>query len=128
MSEGRNVGLTARARDLLAFLRAYIGEHGIGPSYDEMRVALDLKSKSAIHRLLTQLVERGAVRWMPNRTRAIYLTDSQAFRLPSDLAARLTAEAARNGKAADAYLAEMIGSCLADDPAPRRVQPPEVRA
>lgn len=127
MSECRNIGLTARASDLLAFLRTYIGERGIGPTYDEMKAALGLQSKSGIHRLLTQLVERGAIRWMPNRARAIYLTDAQAFRLPSDLAARLTAEAARNGKAADAYLAEMVGFCLTDDPAPRRARPPEVR-
>lgn len=127
MDAQRNIGLTARASDLLAFLRVYIGEHGISPTYDEMKAALDLQSKSGIHRLLAQLVERGAVRWMPNRARAIYLTDAQAFRLPGNLAARLTAEAARNGKPADAYLAEMVGFCLADDPAPYRVRPPEVR-
>lgn len=66
-------GLTVRQRDLLNFIRKYIAEHGVTPSFDEMKQALGLASKSGVHRLVTALVERGYVDTMPNRARAITL-------------------------------------------------------
>lgn len=66
-------GLTKRQRDLLVFIRSYVGKNGIVPSYDEMMEALDLASKSGVHRLITALEERGFIRRMPNRARAITL-------------------------------------------------------
>lgn len=64
-------GLTAKQRELLLFIIAYTDEHGHTPSYDEMKVALGLASKSGIHRLVHALEERGAVSVRANRARAI---------------------------------------------------------
>lgn len=66
-------GLTARQRELLSFIRKYLGEHGIVPSFDEMKDALGLASKSGIHRMIEALVERGYIERMPGRARAITL-------------------------------------------------------
>lgn len=66
-------GLTARQRELLSFIRKYLGEHGIVPSFDEMKDALGLSSKSGVHRMIEALVERGYIERMPKRARAITL-------------------------------------------------------
>lgn len=66
-------GLTARQRDLLTFIRRYIGQHGIAPSFDEMKAELGLASKSGIHRMISGLEERGYISRMPDRARAITL-------------------------------------------------------
>ena len=50
--------LTRKQRDLLLFINDFINEHGVSPSFDEMKEALDLKSKSGIHRLITALEEQ----------------------------------------------------------------------
>jgi repressor LexA len=63
--------LTAKQRDLLIFIHQRLGESGISPSFDEMREALDLKSKSGVHRLISALEERGFIRRLPNRARAL---------------------------------------------------------
>ena len=63
--------LTAKQRDLLMFIHQRLGESGISPSFDEMREALDLKSKSGVHRLISALEERGFIRRLPNRARAL---------------------------------------------------------
>lgn len=63
--------LTAKQRDLLLFINDRMQDTGVPPSFDEMKVALDLKSKSGIHRLITALVERGFIRRLPHRARAI---------------------------------------------------------
>jgi repressor LexA len=63
--------LTAKQRDLLLFIDARLKENGISPSFDEMREALDLKSKSGVHRLISALEERGFIRRLPNRARAL---------------------------------------------------------
>ena len=54
--------LTAKQRELLLFIDARLNEGGISPSFDEMREALDLKSKSGVHRLISALEERGFIR------------------------------------------------------------------
>ena len=51
--------LTQRQHDLLVYINNYISDHGISPSYDDMRAGLGLRSKSGIHRLISALVERG---------------------------------------------------------------------
>lgn len=66
-------GLTARQRDLLTFIRRYIGQHGIAPSFDEMKAELGLASKSGVHRMLGGLEERGFISRMADRARAITL-------------------------------------------------------
>src|SRR5439155_24890914 len=63
--------LTAKQRELLLFIDNRLKESGISPSFDEMREALELKSKSGVHRLITALDERGFIRRLPNRARAI---------------------------------------------------------
>jgi repressor LexA len=63
--------LTAKQRDLLLFIDKRLNESGISPSFDEMREALDLKSKSGVHRLISALEERGFIRRLPNRARAL---------------------------------------------------------
>ncbi len=63
--------LTAKQRELLLFIDGRLKESGISPSFDEMREALDLKSKSGVHRLISALEERGFIRRLPNRARAL---------------------------------------------------------
>lgn len=65
--------LTPRQKELLDYIRAYIDELGYSPSFDEMKAAVGLKSKSGIHRLLAALEERGFIRKLPHRARAIEL-------------------------------------------------------
>jgi repressor LexA len=68
--------LTAKQRELLMFIDARLKESGISPSFDEMREALDLKSKSGVHRLISALEERGFIRRLPNRARALEVVKS----------------------------------------------------
>ncbi len=63
--------LTRKQHELLMFIHERMKETGIPPSFDEMKEALDLRSKSGIHRLITALEERGFIRRLPNRARAM---------------------------------------------------------
>jgi repressor LexA len=63
--------LTAKQRELLLFIDGRLKKDGVSPSFDEMREALDLKSKSGVHRLISALEERGFIRRLPNRARAL---------------------------------------------------------
>ena len=63
--------LTAKQRELLHYINAQLGATGVSPSFDEMREALDLKSKSGVHRLISALEERQFIRRLPNRARAL---------------------------------------------------------
>jgi repressor LexA len=63
--------LTRKQFELLRFIHERVKEAGVPPSFDEMKDALDLRSKSGIHRLITALEERGFIRRLPNRARAI---------------------------------------------------------
>jgi len=77
--------LTKKQFELLRFIHERLKESGIPPSFDEMKDALDLRSKSGIHRLITALEERGFIRRLPNRARAlevIKLPDQVAFGIP----------------------------------------------
>ncbi|SET05446.1 transcriptional repressor LexA [Oceanicella actignis] len=74
--------LTKKQRELLAFLHERIEAEGVSPSFDEMKDALKLRSKSGIHRLITALEERGFIRRLPHRARAI-----EILRLPEALSA-----------------------------------------
>jgi SOS-response transcriptional repressor LexA len=69
------IGLTHKQRDCLSFIRAYMAEHGICPSYREMREALALKSTSGSARLVLALEERGHIRRLPGRGRAIEIVE-----------------------------------------------------
>jgi repressor LexA len=72
--------LTAKQKELLMFIHERLKETGVPPSFDEMKEALDLKSKSGIHRLITALEERGFVRRLPHRARAM-----EIIRLPESV-------------------------------------------
>lgn len=63
--------LTVKQRELLLYINDRLGETGVSPSFDEMREALALKSKSGVHRLISALEERGFIRRLPNRARAL---------------------------------------------------------
>lgn len=71
--------LTRKQYDLLKFIHDRLQETGVSPSFDEMKEALDLKSKSGIHRLITGLEERGYIRRLPHRARAL-----EVVRLPEN--------------------------------------------
>lgn len=72
--------LTQRQHQLLKFIQDYLDQHSVPPSFEEMRSALKLKSKSGIHRLITGLEERGYIRRLAYRARAL-----EVLRLPTSL-------------------------------------------
>jgi repressor LexA len=63
--------LTEKQHELLKYIYQRVTENGISPSYDEMKLAVNLHSKSGIHRLVNALEERGYIRRLPNRARAL---------------------------------------------------------
>ena len=63
--------LTPKQQELLSFIHDRLEEGGVSPSFEEMKDALDLRSKSGIHRLINALEERGFIRRLPNRARAL---------------------------------------------------------
>jgi len=97
--------LTAKQRELLMFIDRRLGESGISPSFDEMREALDLKSKSGVHRLISALEERGFIRRLPNRARAL-----EVVKLPES---RPTAEVVQLRPAAPAPANDTVELLLA---------------
>src|SRR5260221_2140971 len=82
--------LTKKQHDLLMFINHRLAQDGVSPSFEEMKEALGLKSKSGIHRLISGLEERGFIRRLPHRARAL-----EVVRLPED-----TAIAGMRGRAA----------------------------
>jgi repressor LexA len=72
--------LTRKQHELLTFINKWLETHGVSPSFDEMKEALGLKSKSGIHRLITGLEEREFIRRLPHRARAL-----EVLRLPDDV-------------------------------------------
>jgi repressor LexA len=73
--------LTKKQHQLLLFIRDRLSSAGVSPSFDEMKEALNLKSKSGIHRLITALEERGFLRRLPHRARAL-----EVVKLPENAA------------------------------------------
>ena len=82
--------LTRKQAELLRFIHERLKEAGVPPSFDEMKDALDLRSKSGIHRLITALEERGFIRRLPNRARAI-----EVIKLPESVAHGMSSGVAR---------------------------------
>ncbi len=82
--------LTRKQHELLMFIHQRIRETGVSPSFDEMKDALDLASKSGIHRLITALEERGFLRRLAHRARALEVT-----KLPEQASAPSVAQGAR---------------------------------
>ncbi|MDJ0821440.1 MAG: transcriptional repressor LexA [Paracoccaceae bacterium] len=75
--------LTKKQHDLLNFINKRMARDGVPPSFDEMKEALDLRSKSGIHRLITALEERGFIRRLPHRARAL-----EIIKLPDSLSGK----------------------------------------
>ena len=103
--------LTRKQLDLLEFIHKRLQRDGVPPSFDEMKDALDLRSKSGIHRLITALEERGFIRRLAHRARAI-----EILRLPPVLQARNAAAGAPAG-ASPAPAPASAGAAGADEPA-----------
>jgi repressor LexA len=78
--------LTAKQHELLLFIQRKLEDTGISPSFEEMKEALELKSKSGVHRLISALEERGFLRRLPNRARAL-----EVLRQPENAAPRTAA-------------------------------------
>ncbi len=88
--------LTRKQLDLLKFINERLQEEGVPPSFDEMKEALDLRSKSGIHRLITALEERGFIRRLAHRARAI-----EIVRLPDAMGGGgFTPEVVQGGRVA----------------------------
>lgn len=84
--------LTAKQHELIRFIQQRLEETGVSPSFEEMKEALDLKSKSGVHRLISALEERGFIRRLPNRARAL-----EVIRQPEDATPPPRAEAVLPG-------------------------------
>jgi repressor LexA len=83
--------LTAKQHELLLYIQRKLEETGISPSFEEMKDALDLKSKSGVHRLISALEERGFIRRLPNRARAL-----EVLRQPENVASSARAAPAND--------------------------------
>jgi repressor LexA len=79
--------LTAKQHELLMFIHDRLGRTGVSPSFDEMREALELKSKSGVHRLISALEERKFIRRLPNRARALEIVKMPEVNVPAAAAA-----------------------------------------
>jgi repressor LexA len=98
--------LTAKQHELLIFIQNRLEETGISPSFEEMKDALDLRSKSGVHRLISALEERGFLRRLPNRARAL-----EVLKQPEDVQAK-------------GVRATVANDTLANDAVSRIVAPP----
>ena len=88
--------LTSKQHELLLFINKRLNDSGVSPSFDEMREALDLKSKSGVHRLISALEERGFIRRLPNRARALEVLKLPESAAPAPTAPRPVVPAAAN--------------------------------
>ncbi|WP_299953235.1 transcriptional repressor LexA [uncultured Roseobacter sp.] len=100
--------LTKKQLDLLEFIHKRVQRDGVPPSFDEMKEALDLRSKSGIHRLITALEERGFIRRLAHRARAI-----EIVKLPESL----------GGAATTGFAPRVIDGDRPDVPMPANAQP-----
>ena len=98
--------LTRKQHELITFIQNRLETSGISPSFEEMKEALDLKSKSGVHRLISALEERGFIRRLPNRARAL-----EVIRQPEGAVARVTKPIAANANSG-ATLAPLRGSAM----------------
>jgi repressor LexA len=107
--------LTAKQHELLCFIHERLAANGVSPSFDEMREALDLKSKSGVHRLISALEERQFIRRLPNRARAL-----EVLRMPESasptVAAALATKAVIPSPANDTIEIPLHGRIAAGTP------------
>ena len=103
--------LTQKQHDLLIFIDKRLKAGGVSPSYDEMKDALGLASKSGIHRLITALEERGFIRRLPHRARAL-----EVLQMPSSASSKSPKAAALPVPANDEYEVPFVGKIAAGNP------------
>ena len=108
--------LTAKQHELLMFIHGRLGRTGVSPSFDEMREALDLKSKSGVHRLISALEERKFIRRLPNRARALEILKIPEANLANASAAVAAPRAAAPFAANDTIEIPMHGRIAAGTP------------
>jgi repressor LexA len=111
--------LTRKQFELLRFVHERLKETGIPPSFDEMKDALDLRSKSGIHRLITALEERGFIRRLPNRARAI-----EVIKLPESVSQGLGNRRGFTPSVIEGDLGRVRASTGADDEGGRPISIP----
>jgi repressor LexA len=107
--------LTVKQRELLQFIHGRLQESGVSPSFDEMREALDLKSKSGVHRLISALEERQFIRRLPNRARALEVIKMPETVSPT-IAAALATKAVLPAAANDTIEIPLHGRIAAGTP------------
>jgi len=109
------MGLTRKQGELFEFIVSYFGQHGVSPSYDEMKDALGLSSKSSIHRLLGSLEERGRIRRQSGLARAIVIQGSLSV-FPVELSPRamklVRSVSARRNVSPAAFIQEAVEAHL----------------
>ncbi|MDX5382237.1 MAG: transcriptional repressor LexA [Rhodobacterales bacterium] len=110
--------LTRKQLDLLDFIQTRLNRDGVPPSFDEMKEALDLRSKSGIHRLITALEERGFIRRLAHRARAI-----EIVKLPEALADKHAARSRADTTASSGFAPRVIDGDRPDSPPPPRAIP-----
>lgn len=101
--------LTRKQNELLMFINKRLNDDGVSPSFDEMKEALRLKSKSGIHRLITGLEERGFLRRLPHRARALQvlkLPDTAAMPAPNVMP--MLARAGGMGEAREGFVPQVV--------------------
>ena len=107
--------LTAKQSELLKFIHERLRQSGVSPSFDEMREALDLKSKSGVHRLVSALEERQFIRRLPNRARALEVIKMPQTVSPT-VAAAMATKAVLPAAANDTIEIPMHGRIAAGTP------------
>ena len=108
--------LTAKQHELLRFIDARLRSTGVSPSFDEMREALDLKSKSGVHRLISALEERQFIRRLPNRARALEVLKMPEVAQPSASVTALSPKPAVRVVANDTIEIPLHGKIAAGTP------------
>ena len=102
---GAQFGLTPKQKQLLDFIKEFSEETGESPSFEQMKEACELKSKSGVHRLVIALEERGLIRRLPYRDRSISVVQDGPEGLGQYTTAALTAELLRRQEAFEAEFA-----------------------
>ena len=97
--------LTKKQKELFDFLKSYISENEISPSFEEMKEAVNLKSKSGIHRLITSLEQRGFIKRLKHKARAMEITKRSSNNISSN----------RNDNN-QSFKIPLLGSIAAGDP------------
>jgi repressor LexA len=102
--------LTRKQYELLKFIHERLKESGVPPSFEEMKDALDLRSKSGIHRLITALEERGFIRRLPNRARAL-----EVIKLPDTVAPSMGIKKGFSPNVIEGSLGRVVRTSSEDD-------------